>query len=27
MFCAPIPVRPGITSERDGFAFADLLPG
>jgi uncharacterized protein (TIGR00290 family) len=27
MFCAPIPVRPGITAERDGFAFADLLPG
>jgi diphthamide synthase (EF-2-diphthine--ammonia ligase) len=27
MFPTPIPVRPGVTSERDGFAFADLLPG
>jgi uncharacterized protein (TIGR00290 family) len=25
MFQAPIPVRPGITTERDGFVFADLV--
>ena len=27
MFEAPIPVRPGKTVTRDGFCFADLLPG
>ena len=27
MFEAPIPVRPGETVTRDGFCFADLLPG
>ena len=27
MFQAPIPVRPGAITERDGFVFADLLPG
>jgi len=27
MFISPIPVRPGEVTERDGFVFADLLPG
>lgn len=27
MFRAPIPVRPGAVVEREGFVFADLLPG
>ena len=26
MFCHPVRTRPGATSERDGFAFTDLLP-
>jgi uncharacterized protein (TIGR00290 family) len=27
MFSHPVPVRPGVTVERDGFVFADLTPG
>ena len=27
MFAVPVPVIPGPVVERDGFVFADLLPG
>jgi diphthamide synthase (EF-2-diphthine--ammonia ligase) len=26
MLSRPVPIRPGETVERDGFAYADLLP-